>query len=181
MRYNYLMALDRKLEAVLFYKAIPMKKSALAKMFNTDEAEIEAAANILRQRLSAGSLAVVETDTDIELAVQSEFDPLIEDVRREEIRRDIGKAGAETLAIVMYRSPVTRLEVDRIRGVNSSYILRNLEMRGLIERKSGTKQVEYMPTTQLLRHLGIGKKTELQDYATVMDALENYEKQQENE
>ena len=97
------------------------------------------------------------------------------------MRRDIGKAGAETLAIVMYRAPISRVEVDRIRGVNSSYILRNLETRGLIERRSGARQTEFSPTTELLRHLGIEEKTALPDYATVMDALENYEKQQENE
>lgn len=91
------------------------------------------------------------------------------------MKRDIGRAGAETLAVVMYRGPVTRAEVDRVRGVNSSYILRNLETRGLVERKVGKRQGEYVVTTELMRHLGIKEKTEAPDYAKVMNALEAFE------
>ncbi len=174
------MSLDRQIEAVLFYKAAPQKKSDLVKLFNVSEDDVNTALKKLRERLSDGVTNLVETEKEVELVLDKEFDELIEGMRRDELRRDIGKAGAETLAIVLYRGPVSRAEIDRIRGVNSAYILRNLETRGLIERSGAGRQNEFKITTELLRHLGIKEKTELPDYANVMNALENYEQQLEN-
>lgn len=170
------MALHESIEAVLFYKAGPMKKQALAKLLDVDIEKLEAALLTLKERLQNGATTLVLTDDEAALAVGKEHDALIENIRKEELRRDIGKAGAETLAIVLYRSPVTRSEIDRIRGVNSSYILRALETRGLVERRSGRRQNEYVPTTELMRHLGIREKMEMPEYASVMNALEAFER-----
>ena len=71
---------------------------------------------------------------------------------------EIGKAGLETLAIVLYNGPVSRREIDYIRGVNSSFILRNLCVRGLVEREADSKDqkiFKYRSSLNLLAHLGI--------------------------
>ena len=175
------MALDHQIEAVLFYKASPMKKSVLGKILNVSVGDIEKALSTLKSRLEGGATAVVLTEDEVTLAVSPDYDDLIEGIRKDELRRDIGKAGAETLAVVIYRSPVTRSEIDRIRGVNSSYILRALETRGLVERQSGKRQGEYVPTTELMRHLGIREKTEMPDYAGIMNALEAFERSEAGE
>lgn len=174
------MTLEQRLEGVLFYKAEPMKKAALAKLLEVDSSELETALEALKKRLD-GAIRLIVTDDTIELALAPELDTEIEKVRKEELKRDIGKAGAETLAIVLYRGPVSRSEIDYIRGVNSAYILRNLEIRGLIERNNKGRQVEFRATTELLRHLGVGEKTELTNYQEVMDTLENYEEQMKTE
>lgn len=168
------MTLDQKIEGVLFYKAEPVKKSALLKLFEVDETKLKDGLETLRKRQN-GALTLVETDNEVELVLGPEFDELTESLRKEELKRDIGKAGAETLAIVLYRGPVSRSEIDHIRGVNSSYILRSLEIRGLVERSYGGRQTEFKPTTELLKHLGIKEKTELNNYQSVMDALHKYE------
>ena len=175
------MALDHQIEAVLFYKASPMKKSVLGKILNVDVGDIESALGTLKLRLEGGATTLVLTEDEVTLAVSPLYDELIEGIRKDELRRDIGKAGAETLAVVIYRSPVTRSEIDRIRGVNSSYILRALETRGLVERQSGKRQGEYVPTTELMRHLGIREKTEMPDYAGIMNALEAFERSEAGE
>ena len=175
------MALDHQIEAVLFYKASPMKKSVLGKILNVDVGDIESALGTLKSRLDGGATTLVLTEDEVTLAVSPLYDELIEGIRKDELRRDIGKAGAETLAVVIYRSPVTRSEIDRIRGVNSSYILRALETRGLVERQSGKRQGEYVPTTELMRHLGIREKTEMPDYAGIMNALEAFERSEAGE
>jgi segregation and condensation protein B len=171
------MTLDQKIEGVLFYKASPIKKQALCELLDVTIEELEAGITVLQERLKDAGTALVATESELELGTAPILDDLIESIRKDEIRRDIGKAGAETLAIVLYRGPVSRSEIDRIRGVNSSYILRNLMIRGLIERAEG-KRAEFSPTTELLRHLGINDKTKLRDYSSVMTALENYEKNQ---
>jgi segregation and condensation protein B len=100
--------------------------------------------------------------------------PFITDLRKTDIKNDIGKAGSETLAIILYRGPIGRSEIDRIRGVNSSFILRNLLIRGLIERnqlKSGGGYT-YTITPALFMQLGITSAREIDDFARIADALE---------
>ncbi len=173
--YTSTVTLDTKLEAILFYKAEPVKKAELASFFGVKETEVETALDTLKERLKTGGTMLVMTEGEVELATRPELDELIEELRKDEMKRDIGKAGAETLAIVLYNSPVSRGDVERIRGVNSSYILRSLEIRGLIERATVGRKSEFRPTTALLRHLGVGGKTELKDFADVMNALEKFE------
>jgi segregation and condensation protein B len=174
------MDLDKAIEAVLFYKAEPLEKTALAKLLAVEKDVLQAALEALGERLQSGATRLVATDTEVSLAVAAEWDGLIEGLRKDEMKRDIGKAGAETLAVVLYRAPVTRADIDRIRGVNSSYILRNLEVRGLVERRTGKRANEFVPTTLLLRHLGIREKTEMPDYVKVMNALEAFEVSQKD-
>lgn len=170
-------SLEHKIEGVLFYKATPMKKSTLCKLFECSEEELDAALKTLKERLQSGATRLIETEDEVDLVTMSELDVLIESLRKDEMRRDIGKAGAETLAIILYRGPLTRAEIDRIRGVNSSFILRNLMVRGLIEKDSSTKQVLYRSTPALMAHLGITDKTALPGFADIMNALDVYEQE----
>lgn len=167
--------LDQKLEAMLFYKAQPMAKKELLKLLDIDEAALQEAVEMLAQRLEAGATRLLVSDTELSIVTAPEHDNLIESLRRNELKRDIGKAGAETLAIVLYRGPVTRSEIDRIRGVNSAYILRNLMTRGLVEKGSNPKRTEYQITSDLLAHLGITNKRQLPQYETILNQLAVFE------
>jgi segregation and condensation protein B len=169
------MSLENKIEGVLFYKATPLKKANLAKIFDCTVEEINNALERLKTQLDGSALCLIDTGTDVELVTIASLDETIEQLRKDELRRDIGKAGAETLAIILYKGPVNRAQIDRIRGVNSSFILRNLLVRGLIEKDSTAKNIEYRITTQLLSHLGIKEKTQVPEFANIMNALEAYE------
>ena len=92
--------------------------------------------------------------------------------------RDLGKAGSETLAVVLYRGPVSRADIDYIRGVNCAFILRNLQVRGLVQRISNPKNARsflYEATPDLLKHLGVTEITSLPDYQAMRDELEKFE------
>ena len=175
------MELSAQIEGLLFYKASPMKKSTLCKIFGVDDAALDTALAALESRLQGGGVKLIRSESEVQLATAPELDQLIESVRKDEMKRDIGKAGAETLAIILYKGPVTRAEIDRIRGVNSSFILRNLLIRGLIERETEKNSSLFSVTPALLAHLGITNKTELPQYATVLDQLEKFESQQEEQ
>jgi segregation and condensation protein B len=74
--------------------------------------------------------------------------------------KDLGKAGLETLSIILYQGPISRAEIDYIRGVNSNFILRNLLIRGLIERVENPhdqRSFLYKPTLELISYLGLSK------------------------
>ena len=79
--------------------------------------------------------------------------------------------------MVVYQGPVSRPEIDQVRGVNSSFILRNLMVRGLVERVTSEKDSRrylYQPTLDLLRHLGLEKISDLPEYEEVKKELANF-------
>jgi len=173
------MELSQQIEGLLFYKAAPVKVVQLAKIFEVEDTLVQAAIDTLQERLQVGAVRLARTETEVQLVTAPELSTFIESVRKDELKRDIGKAGAETLAIVLYKGPVSRVEIDRIRGVNSAFILRNLMVRGLVERGIESKSHTFSITPTLLAHLGITHKTELQNYATVLDQLERFEQEQD--
>lgn len=172
--------LEQKLEAVLFYKAEPLSKTALTKQLAVGHDTLQQAIATLRERLTTGATRLLETDTEVSLVTAPEHDELIEALRRDELKRDIGKAGAETLAIVLYRGPITRGEIDRVRGVNSAYILRSLMTRGLVERSTNPKRQEYQITPDALAHLGVTHKSELPQYEAIVNQLAAFEQAIDN-
>jgi len=171
------MTLEAKIEAVLFWKGEPITLAKLATLVGSDKDAVKEALSTLSASLSGRGLSVVLTDDEVELRTAPDASALIEKLTKDELMRDLGKAGLETLSIVIYRHPIKRSEIDYIRGVNSSFILRNLLMRGLIERiseKEG-RGFSYKPTVELLSHLGVSKVEDLPDYAKVKADLEAFE------
>lgn len=178
------MNLDARIEAVLFYKSEPVKKNWLADFFNVSSEEIDVALASLAAALQTRGVRIVMTDVAVQLVTAGEVSEIIEQVRKDELTGDIGKAGAETLAIVLYRGPLSRAEIDRIRGVNSTFILRNLLIRGLIERRphpTDSRSWTYAVTPELMNHLGVQHRESLPEFGSIMDALDAFEKQNEAE
>lgn len=169
------MPLDIAVEGVLFFKANAVKKSELLRLFSCTDEQLAIAISTINERLAFGATRIVETEAEVQIVTTPELDELIDSIRKDELRRDIGKAGAETLAIILYQGPVTRAAIDRIRGVNSSFIIRNLLIRGLVERTADGKSHAFNITPDLLAYLGITSKINLPDYASVLDKLEKFE------
>ena len=87
------------------------------------------------------------------------------------------KASLETLSIILYKNTASRAEIDYIRGVNSSFILRNLLVRGLIEieaKRGEDRNYVYKPSLNLLEHLGVKSLEELPDFASVSAKLKDF-------
>lgn len=177
------MNLEARIEAVLFYKTEPIKKTALAELFAVPILEIEQALKTLAMTLSTRGVRITYTDEVVQMVTAPEVADVIEQIRKDELRGDIGKAGAETLAIILYRGPIARIELDRIRGVNTTFVLRNLLMRGLIERRphpTDSRSFLYAITPLLLNHLGIEKREALPDFVQIIDAIETFEKENDD-
>lgn len=170
------MPIDILIEGLLFYKSAPQKKLVVLKLFGITAQDLQSALAILNERLKTGATRLIETNDEIQLVTAPELAPVIEAMRKNELKADIGKAGAETLAIVLYQEPISRSAIDRIRGVNSSFILRNLQIRGLVDRipnKQGSGY-EFVVSPALLAHLGVTKKHDLPDFSRIADSLESF-------
>jgi segregation and condensation protein B len=161
--------LDLYIEAVLFHKAEAIKRKDLANILGVSMEEVDAGIAVLSERLQGRGVRLLKNNDSVMLGTTPETAVIIEKIIKEELDKDLGKAGLETLSIVLYQSPITRSEIDYIRGVNSSYILRNMVMRGLVERVNDQKKrnFTYVPTFELLSYLGITEISELPEYETV--------------
>ncbi|MCE9628736.1 MAG: SMC-Scp complex subunit ScpB [Candidatus Vogelbacteria bacterium] len=178
------MNLSATIEAILFFKAEPLTIKKLAELTNQPEETIQQALGELKQTLQGRGIALLEKDNTVILGTAPEVSGLIESIIKEELNKDLGKAGLETLAIVLYKGPVSRAEIDYIRGVNSSFILRNLTVRGLVEKinKEGDNRTFlYRPTFELLAHLGLTSVTGLPNYDTFLAELVKVTKPSQDE
>ncbi len=178
--------LAHKIEALLFALGRPLSRAELAKILDASVDDVAAALATLHD--SQGGVVLVDDGKEVELRVGAESAALIEKVRKEEYARDTGKAGLEALSAILYRGPLTRSEIDFIRGVNSSQTLRTLTLRGLVRKVPNPKDERsflYEPTTELLAGLGVSRPQDLADYAEVRQKLQQLEeayrqKQSEN-
>lgn len=169
--------LSRQLEAILFYHTEPIAVRKLAALTNTTEEQTRAALRDLEDCLAGRGVCVVVQDDRVMFATAPEYSSLIAALAKEELEAPLSKASLETLAVVLYRHPVAKPEVDYIRGVNSGFILRSLLVRGLIEREPHAvdrRMYVYKPSFELLRFLGIENLQKLPDYGKQRDALEKF-------
>jgi segregation and condensation protein B len=177
------MELDAQIEAILFYKSEPVECSELARVLDKSDSEVRYALKTLSANLSVRGLSLVEYGNTVELRTSPSASAMIDKMRKEELSRDIGRAGAETLAIILYKGEVTRAGVDYIRGVNSTFILRNLLIRGLVNREQDPKDGRtylYKPTIELLSYLGVRSLPELPRYGEVKKELEQFMEEREH-
>ncbi len=157
------MNLEQKIEAILFYKNEPVRKDWLASVLEVDDSSLTESIQNLSASLQGRGISLIDNKIEISLTTSLETKDLIEKIAKDEMSRDIGKAGLETLAIILYNDGATRKEVDYIRGVNSYFVVRSLSTRGLIEKyvDEGTKSIKYRATTELLAHIGLKNLAEL--------------------
>ncbi|MBU0723177.1 SMC-Scp complex subunit ScpB [Patescibacteria group bacterium] len=161
--------LEKYIEAILFHKAEAVKISFLVDILDaTKEVVLEAIAK-LKIQLEGRGVVLMQNNDMIMLGTTPQTAVVVEKIIKDELDKDLGKPGLETLSIVLYRKSVKRSEIDYIRGVNSSYILRNMVMRGLVERINmpHNKSFFYRPTFELLAYLGVSCVEELPNYDLV--------------
>ena len=175
--------LESKIEGLLFYKGEDVAIKKLAELLNINEEEIEEALKKLEQSLVSRGLVLIRKDDSVVLGITKELSSLIESIRKEEITKELSKASLETLSIVLYKNGIARSEVDYIRGVNSSFILRNLLVRGLIEKivdPKDNRRMLYRPTFETLSYMGITSINQLPNYEQVVASLTGVINQDEN-
>lgn len=171
------MNLESQIEAILFWKAEPVQLKKLAVIVDKNETEVRNALASLAKSLAGRGLTLIELEDEFTLGTAKELSGLIEKLSKEELMKDLGKAGLETLSIILYQGPIPRAEIDYIRGVNSQFILRNLLIRGLIQKVENPKDHRsflYKPTLELIAHLGLSSISGLPDYESIRKNIETF-------
>ena len=112
-------------------------------------------------------IILIKNNKEYQLTSTPENASLVARFLKDETSGELSQPSLETLTIIAYRGPITKLELERIRGINCSLIIRNLLMRGLIEEKMDKQKNDnfYTVTLDFLKFLGLADITELPDYA----------------
>ncbi|QRR97621.1 segregation/condensation protein B [Streptococcus anginosus] len=117
------------------------------------------------QKDEDSSLALLETSNTYKIVTKQDFAELLREYSKAPINQSLSRAALETLSIIAYKQPITRMEVDEIRGVNSSGAISKLQIFDLI-RENGKKEVLgrpnlYVTTDYFLDYMGINSLEEL--------------------
>ena len=180
-----------QLEALLFAYGEPITARKLAAALSAggataSEDNVRAGLAALAEQLARDDrgLALVTSGDRVQLATKPAVANLVGALVRAELTEELTPASLETLSVVCYGAPAPRSTIDYIRGVNSSFTLRSLLLRGLIERASAVSSAErdsnpahaggyvYRPSFDLLRTLGVARSEDLPEYQRFRQLIE---------
>lgn len=183
--------LKLQIESLLFVSTKPLKINKLkdlikgAKLEDIKQAVIELKGKFNQED---SGLRIIENNGVIQFTTAPESNELVKSFIKDETSGELTRPSLETLTIIAYRQPVTKAELEQIRGVNCSMILRNLMIRGLIMKKDDKKMLAsyYFVTVDFLKFLGITDISELPNYSELnnndnLKKLLNQEDDDENE
>lgn len=162
---QYLEQTSRHIEVLLHASEAPLTANALKKHLSLSTKELEAALTLLQERLDTGVLSLHETASGYRLQIADNYSALIQRIFPQRQER-LSQALLETLSVIAYKQPVTRSDIEHVRGVTlSSNILRQLFDKGWII-ENGYKDTLGRPallhtTPQFLDAFGLTHLSEL--------------------
>lgn len=158
-----------KIEAALFLATKPLSFRQLSTVAEMSIDVIKAAVDELakQKNVETSGLHVVVHEDEVQLVTNPAFADVLARLAKEDAEPELTRPSLETLTIIAYRGPITKPEIEAIRGVNCTLILRNLLMRGLITEADDSAKMQsvYALSMDALRYLGLHAVTELPDYA----------------
>ncbi len=160
--------LKNQIESLLFISHKPLSVKELSKATNTKVEEVQMALGEIENdyQLKSGGISVLKIDDKFQFVTSSDSSEAVKKFIKNEITGELTKPSLETLTIIAYRAPISKAELELIRGVNCSVIIRNLLIRGLIEAKDDPKKmvIKYSITFEFLKYLGLNKPEDLPDF-----------------
>jgi segregation and condensation protein B len=157
------MSLKSEIESLLFVSTKPLSLKRLVDVTGHSKDEVKAALDALIAEHDArpdAGMIVLRNGDEVQMATAPDHAEMIKTFLKDESFGELTRPALETLTIVAYRGPLTKPELEQIRGVNCSLILRNLMIRGLVEQDDELFKV----TFDFIRHLGLRDLAELPDF-----------------
>lgn len=161
------MDIKSKIESLLFISGSSLAVSKIANLIKIKNQEAKKALDELKEEYASGGrgLAIAAVEDKYQMVTSSENAEMVQSFVKEEVIGELTRPQLEALTVIAYRGPITKIELEQIRGVNCSLILRNLLIRGLIETKAEKDGLErYVVTHDFLKYLGIVGTEKLPDY-----------------
>ncbi|MBI2453983.1 MAG: SMC-Scp complex subunit ScpB [Parcubacteria group bacterium] len=168
--------LEQILEGLLFAYGEPISLKKLEGVVKKKAADINLALNNIKTALSQRGIRLISKNNEWQLVADTVASAYIEKLIKSEMQQELTPAGLEVLALAAYRGPITKHGIESIRGVNSTYVLRNLMARGLVEKNELSKPASYEISLAALRKLGLEQREDLPRYIEHKQEISNVEK-----
>ncbi|OGH69366.1 MAG: SMC-Scp complex subunit ScpB [Candidatus Magasanikbacteria bacterium RIFCSPLOWO2_02_FULL_44_11] len=161
------MPLAQQLEAMLFVASKPLAVKRMAKIVEAKENDVTEALEKLVQKYDRSSgVVLLRNNDEWQLVANAEMKVITEKFVKAEVSGELTRPQLETLTVISYCGPITKPELEQLRGVNCGLILRNLLIRGLVREADGDGLLPvYEVTMDYIRHLGLTSLDELPEYA----------------
>lgn len=169
------MELKYLLENLIFASGEPLPIKKIAQILEKEEGEVNTALTELKTELNNRGLRLTEKDGKIQMTTAPEAGKYIEKFVSSQLKEDLSDAALETLAAVSYLGPITKQELEDLRGVNCSFTLRNLLIRGLIEKTESQqgRSTSYKTSFDFLKKLGVESESDLPDYGKYREEVKS--------
>lgn len=168
------MSLSSQLESLLFLSTKPLGIKKLAQMTGSEANAVRdtLAQLMIEYNTAKRGMRIIQNTNEYQMTTAPEHAELVAAFVEEDLHGALTRPQLETLTVIAYRGPITKNELEQVRGVHCGLILRNLLMRGLVQtEEDATKlQMVYTVTMDFLRTLGIHSVEELPDYAALHTA-----------
>ena len=165
------MSLLSQLEALLFVAEKALSPKDIATLLEVKEGRAQEVLELLETKYNhdESGIHLFFHDGTIKMGTNPQHGMIVEKVVKAEIKGELTKAQLETLTVIAYKGPITKPELEQIRGVNCAVILRNLHIRGLIEEQKITHGIlpSFVLSFAALSHLGITQVSDLPEYETL--------------
>ena len=162
------MNLLSKIESILFVASKPLSIKKIAKSLKVDESKVEQEVETLIAKYNhpESGIHILQNGLEIQMSTNPENSEAIESFVKDEVAGELTRAQLETLTVIAYRGPVSRAELEQIRGVNCAIIIRNLLIRGLVTEVEASASIlpNYQVSLEALRELGVSDPSELPNF-----------------
>jgi segregation and condensation protein B len=167
--------LKSQILSILFVASKPVAIKELLEVLEITEEELRQVIGELVAANQTSGIIVLAHDRKLQLASNPDNSSVVKKFLSLELREKLSEAALETLAIILYRQPVSKVDIENIRGVNSQYTLRQLLIRGLIEKiqsPSDRRMQLYKTTLEFMQHLGVKDMKDLPDFEELTKSIE---------
>src|SRR3989344_2425072 len=155
--------LAQQIEALLFTAGEAVSLRDLSELTHTTEEQVHDAIAEITTTVEATGLALIITDTHAQLVTSPAVAEFL--VQFSAADDELSKAALETLSIIAYRGPLSRIDIDVMRGVDSRRMVRQLLLRGLLRQlKTAGEVSQYEASEEFLASMGVTTKKELPQY-----------------
>ncbi len=162
-----------QLESLLFVASGPTPLTRLASVLELTTRQVKTLLYELEERYVGRGLALQWQDDAVQLTTAPEASPVVEKFLGLENVTRLSQAALEVLAIIAYLQPVTRPQIDQVRGVNSDGALRTLLNKGVIQevgrQETPGRPILYATTTDFLQYFGLSSLSMLPPLASDVD------------
>ncbi|PIR66658.1 MAG: SMC-Scp complex subunit ScpB [Parcubacteria group bacterium CG10_big_fil_rev_8_21_14_0_10_36_14] len=160
------MNIKSKIESLLFVSGAPFAIHKIVKLLDAKKEDVEKAILELQKEYKdeGRGIQIAVTTDKYQMITSPDNSKLVEEFLNQEVISDLTRPQLEALTIIAYRGPISKTELEQIRGVNCSLILRNLMIRGLIEMETDIGLEKYIITHEFLKFLGVTSVNDLPNY-----------------